>query len=109
MTISVEVIFWRALLGLAAFGLASSFVFLFLAIIAAIRFKRRSESWRRAVLSFFSDQLPPVTIFKPVHGMEERLGENFEGFFQQNYPGYEIIIGSRREKDGGSLLAEGLW
>jgi len=106
MTISVEVIFWRALLGLAAFGLASSFVFLFLAIIAAIRFKRRSESWRRAVLSFSSDQLPPVTIFKPVHGMEERLGENLESFFQQNYPDYEIIIGARSEKDAAILLAE---
>ena len=100
------VIFWRALLGLTAFGLVSSFVFLFLAIIAAIRFKRRSESQRRVVLSFSSDQLPPVTIFKPVHGMEERLEENLESFFQQDYPDYEIIIGARSEKDPAILLAE---
>jgi ceramide glucosyltransferase len=84
----------------------SSFVFLFLAIVAAVRFKRRSETERNAVLSFPSDQLPAVTIFKPVHGMEQRLKENLASFFQQDYPDYEIIIGARNEDDPAILLAE---
>jgi ceramide glucosyltransferase len=102
----VIVFLWRALLGLAAFGLVSSFVFLSLAIIAAIRFKKRSTSGQKDALSFPADQLPPVTIFKPVHGMEERLEENLESFFQQDYPDYEIIIGARSEDDPGILLAK---
>lgn len=100
------VFFWRALLALAAFGLVSSFVFLLLAIVAAIRFKRRSASRQKDALSFPKDQLPPVTIFKPVHGMEERLEENLESFFQQDYPHYEIIIGARSEDDRAILLAK---
>lgn len=102
----MTVLLWRALLGLASFGLVSSFVFLFLVIIAAVRFKKRSEAERRAVLSFPSDQLPPVTIFKPVHGMEQRLEQNLQSFFQQDYPDYEIIIGARSEDDPAILLAE---
>lgn len=106
MTIPVTVIFWRALLALAAFGLVSSFVFLFLAIIAAVRFKRRSALRQKDALSFPADQLPPITIFKPVHGMEERLEQNLESFFQQDYPDYEIIIGARSEDDPAILLAK---
>jgi ceramide glucosyltransferase len=106
MTIAVTVIFWRALLALAAFGLVSSFVFLVLAIIAAIRFKRHSESGQKDALSFPADQLPPVTVFKPVHGMEERLEENLESFFLQDYPNYGIIIGARTEDDPAILLAK---
>src|SRR5579859_3635804 len=106
MTIPVTVIFWRTLLGLAAFGLVSSFVFLFLAIIAAARFKKHSDSGRRDAISFPADQLPPVTIFKPVHGMEERLEQNLESFFQQDYPDYEIMIGARSEDDPAILLAK---
>ena len=102
----MTVIFWRALLGLASFGLVSSFVFLFLVIIAAVRFKRRSEAECQVVLSFPAEQLPPVTIFKPVHGMEERLEQNLESFFQQVYPDYEIIIGARSQDDPAILLAE---
>lgn len=106
MTASLTVLFWRALLGLAAFGLVSSFVFLFLAIVATIRFKRRSTSEQQGALAFPADHLPPVTIFKPVHGMEERLEENLESFFQQDYPDYEIIIGARIEDDPAILLAK---
>jgi ceramide glucosyltransferase len=108
MTISLTLLFWRALLALAAFGLVSSFVFLLLAIIAATWFKKRAESERRHRLSVPADRLPPVTIFKPVHGMEERLEENLESFFQQDYPNYEIIIGARSEDDPAIILAKNI-
>ena len=106
MTIPVTVIFWRALLALAAFGLVSSFVFLFLAIISTIRFKKHSDVGQRDALSFPPDRLPAVSIFKPVHGMEERLEQNLESFFQQDYPNYEIIIGARSEDDPAIVVAK---
>lgn len=102
------VLFWRALLAVAAFGLVSSFVFLLLAIVASVRFKRRSASQQQNALSFPADQLPPVTIFKPVHGMEERLEQNLESFFQQDYPNYEIIIGARSQADPAIILAKNI-
>src|SRR3954469_10048106 len=105
---AVIVLFWRSLLALASFGLVSSFVFLSLAIIAAVRFKKHSDARLKDALSFPADQLPPVTIFKPVHGMEERLEQNLESFFQQDYPDYEIIIGARSEDDPAILLAKNI-
>jgi ceramide glucosyltransferase len=104
----VIVLFWRSLLALASFGLVSSFVFLSLAIIAAVRFKKHSDARLKNALSFPADQLPPVTICKPVHGMEERLEQNLESFFQQDYPDYEIIIGARSEDDPAILLAKNI-
>jgi ceramide glucosyltransferase len=100
------VLFWRILLGVAVVGLLSSSAFLILAIIATVRFRRQADIERRATLSLPSEKLPPVSIFKPVHGMEERLEQNLESFFAQNYPDYEIIIGARSDDDPGILLAE---
>jgi ceramide glucosyltransferase len=57
-------------------------------------------------LTIARDTLPPVTIFKPVHGMEERLEENLESFFEQDYPEYEIIVGARSNDDQGIQLAQ---
>lgn len=108
MTLSFSILFWRVLLGIAAFGLASSSVYLLLVIVATIRFKNRSELERQRTSSARPDQLPPVTIFKPVHGMEERLEENLESFFQQDYPDYEIIIGARSGDDPAIRLAENI-
>src|SRR6266487_1802792 len=88
--------------------MVSSSVSLFLAIIAAVRFKRRSRKYQASVVTISSDQLPPVTIFKPVHGMEERLEENLESFFRQDYPDYEIIIGERSGDDPAVATAEQL-
>jgi ceramide glucosyltransferase len=108
VALTVITLFWRVLLGIAAFGVVSSSVFLFLTIIAAVRFKRRSRNYQTSVLQSSSDLLPPVTIFKPVHGKEERLEQNLESFFQQDYPDYEIIIGARNANDPAIVLAEEL-
>lgn len=108
MELTVITLFWRVLLGIAAFGLVSSSCFLFLTITAAVRFKRQSRKYQTSVLQSPSSQLPPVTIFKPVHGMEERLEQNLESFFQQDYPDFEIIIGARYAEDPAVVLAEDL-
>lgn len=102
------VLFWRVLLGISAFGIVSSTVFLVLVLIAAFRFKRHSEQYRRAALHVDPQSLPAVSIFKPVHGMEERLEQNLASFFEQDYPDYEVIIGARSSDDPAIVLAESL-
>ena len=104
-TLTLTVLFWRALLGIAVFGLFCSFVFLLLVLVAAVRFKKRANADRLSALDFAGD-LPSVTILKPVHGMEERLEENLASFFQQNYPDFEIILGARSAGDPAVGLAE---
>ena len=102
------VLLWRILLGFASFGLASSTVFLVLVVIAAIRFRARAKRAQDSTSINSDDQLPPVSIFKPVHGTEERLEQNLESFFQQEYPTYEIIIGARSADDPAIKVAEQL-
>lgn len=99
------IVFWRVLLGISVLGIFSSTVFLALVIIAAARFKKHSEQYRQSALSASLQALPPVTIFKPVHGMEERLQQNLASFFEQDYPDYEIIIGARSADDPAIVLA----
>lgn len=99
------IVFWRVLLGISVLGIFSSTVFLALVIIAAARFKKHSEQYRQSALSASLQALPPVTIFKPVHGMEGRLQQNLASFFEQDYPDYEIIIGARSADDPAIVLA----
>jgi ceramide glucosyltransferase len=104
----VSILLCRVLLGVSAFGIASSSVFLVLALIAGLRFRTHSERYRREVLSTPSDRLPAVTIFKPLHGMEARLEENLASFFEQDYPDFEVIIGARSADDPAIVVAEKL-
>src|SRR6476646_4425727 len=76
--------------------------------MATVRFKNNSEKFRRLGLSSPAKQFPAVTICKPVHGMEARLEENLEGFFRQDYPDFEIILGAREANDAGLQLAENI-
>lgn len=108
ISVDLTTLIWRVLLAVSAFGIASSSVFLFLVLLAAIRFSRQSVGLRITAQNAPSDKLPPVTIFKPVHGMEARLEENLESFFRQDYPDFEIIIGARSTDDPAILLAEKL-
>ena len=101
------ILLWRALLGIAVFGLICSTIFLVLVLIAAARFKKRADAGRLSVLNYAGD-LPPVTILKPMHGMEERLEQNLESFFQQDYPDFEIILGARSADDPALALADQL-
>lgn len=101
-------IIWRTLLGVSVVGLASSTVFLFLVLIAALRFKKNSQRHKESVFATPAEQFPAVSIFKPVHGMEARLEENLESFFQQDYPDFEIFIGTRNADDPALAIAERL-
>ncbi len=84
-------------LGVALIGTLSSAVFLGLAIVGVIRFRADA----RKQLSSIPDNthLPPVSVLKPVHGLEARLKENIESFFRQDYPDYEILFAADEAND----------
>jgi ceramide glucosyltransferase len=74
---------WRAaILLLAIVPLAYYFV----AIFAAIRFFRRER------VKALPDFKPPISVLKPVHGVDFGTYENFASFCRQNYPDYEILF-----------------
>jgi ceramide glucosyltransferase len=85
---------WRGLLLLAVSGLITSTGYLVLVMIASARFARD----RRKTVPFRCE-FPPVTLLKPLCGMEPGLEQHLTSFFEQHYPSYEIIFGARREDD----------
>jgi ceramide glucosyltransferase len=97
---------WRALLLLALAGTFTSTVYLVLTLVATVRHLRRTRAAQTAATATPTSSLPPVTIFKPVHGMEEQLAANLEGFFQQDYPDYEVIFGVRDAGNPAAKVAE---
>ncbi len=79
----------------ALIGTLSSSIFLLLVLVAAARYCRRAAAQKRAALATPATKLPPVSILKPVHGLEPKLAENLASFFEQDYPEFEIVIGAR--------------
>jgi ceramide glucosyltransferase len=57
------------------------------------------------------EHTPPVTIFKPLKGLDEELEQNLRSFFQLDYPVYQLLFGVADEQDPAiavvrSLMAE---
>jgi ceramide glucosyltransferase len=84
-------------LAMALIGTLSSSVFLGLALLGVIRF--RSDARRQLASIPDKSHLPPVSVLKPVHGLEAQLRENIESFFQQDYPDYEILLAADEADD----------
>jgi ceramide glucosyltransferase len=99
---------WEFLFGISIVGLVTSTIFLALVLVATFRFKRNSALNRREALSIDPRSLPPASIFKPVHGMEDKLEENLRSFFEQDYPDFEIFIGARNADDPAIAVARKL-
>jgi ceramide glucosyltransferase len=97
---------WRALLLLALAGSFTSTIYLVLTLVATARYLRRARAAQAAVSVVPTASLPPVTIFKPVHGAEEQLAANLESFFLLEYPSYELIFGVRHADDPAARVVE---
>ncbi len=92
----IALILYFALI-VALIGTVSSVVFLALAILGVVRF--RADARRQFSSAAAGSQLPPVSILKPVHGLEAQLKENIESFFRQDYPSYEILFAADQADD----------
>jgi len=78
-----ELPIWR--IGLLVLAVAPLAYYL-VAIFAAVRFFRGRQRRRTAEFA------PPVSLLKPVHGVDFASRINFESFCGQNYPEYEILF-----------------
>jgi ceramide glucosyltransferase len=76
------------LLGAVAIIAVVSTVFSFLSLVWVTR--------RRRDLPDFT---PPITIFKPLKGVDEGLEQNLRTFFQLDYPVYQLLFGVAEAND----------
>jgi len=67
---------------------AIPFIYYVIAIYSTWRFFRVSSKQNATAPSF----TPPVSILKPVRGLDPDAYENFASFCQQDYPEYEIVF-----------------
>ncbi len=86
-------------LGVGLFGLFTSTVYTVMAMIAVMRFSRRTHYHPRGSYQ------PPVSLLKPVHGAEPGLEAHLATFFEQDYPQYEILFCARQLDDAGLAIA----
>ena len=98
-------VFSRIGILLAVVGLLSSTIYLGMVIVAAGRYRRRAREQQRAADATPQSALPPVTVLKPVHGLEPRLAENLASFFEQDYPDFEVVVGARDESNAALKVA----
>jgi ceramide glucosyltransferase len=84
-------------LAVAVVGTLSSGVFLGLVLLGVIRFRSDTQQQFHSISR--DAHLPPVSVLKPVHGLEAQLKENIESFFRQDYPNYEILFAADEAND----------
>lgn len=73
-----------AILAVCVFFIVAACAYLLLAIVAALRFRATPEPP--------ADFTPPVSILKPLHGLDRDLYDLLAGFCRQDYPKYELLF-----------------
>jgi ceramide glucosyltransferase len=94
-------LFSRIVFTVAVTGTVTSTIYCLLVLVGAVRFGLRKRREDRLPQSF----LPPVSVLKPLHGMEPDLEENLTRFFELDYPEFELLFCARREEDAGLSMA----
>jgi ceramide glucosyltransferase len=89
---------WLAWLFLAL-GLGAA-AFSLLVVVAALSYLRV----RRPP----ADRFEPISIFKPLAGLDDGLEENLRSFFRQDYPEFELLFAVRNPADPAAALVEKL-
>jgi ceramide glucosyltransferase len=78
-----------------------SLVYCVLTVVAALKY--------RAVRPLPGiDGEPPISILKPLAGVDEGLEDNLRTFFEQKYPSFEILFAVRSATDPAIEVADGL-
>src|SRR5580765_2725500 len=91
----------------AALGTLSSLGFYLLSgcgIANFLRYRRR----RRASVSLSETQLPPVSILKPLKGIDPQIWEAFCSHSEQDYPEFQLIFGVSDPNDPAIALVRKL-
>lgn len=78
-------------------AVAGSTAYSCLALCAVVRFLRERRRTSRPDRS--KDYTPPVSLLKPLYGLDRELRENLESFCRQDYAAYEILFSVREESD----------
>ncbi len=81
----------RILASISALVLCGAIVYSFLQIVAAIRYL--------AVHTPVLQSWEPISILKPLAGLDLGLESNLRTFFEQDYPSFEILFAVRTESD----------
>ncbi len=97
---------WYALMLLAVIGTIASTVFLAMVLAAKRKFRAELAERRRTTPPLAV--APGVTLLKPVYGVEPRMEENLRGFFQLDYPNYELVFGCRGPEEPALAVVERL-
>jgi ceramide glucosyltransferase len=92
----------RTMCYVALTGTMTSAIYCLLVLAGAVRFAVRKRREDRLPLEF----LPPVSVLKPLHGLEPDLEENLSRFFELDYPEFELIFCARHAEDAGLCLAQ---
>jgi ceramide glucosyltransferase len=71
---------------------AAPFVYYAVAIVAAGKFFRAKPPGRQNSTETSSDFTPPVSILKPIRGLDRETYENYASFCRQDYSEYEILF-----------------
>lgn len=61
--------------------------------------------WRLPRRKLHTPSQPPVTVLKPLCGLEPDLYERLRSFCQQDYPQFEIVFGVRDQADPACSVA----
>jgi ceramide glucosyltransferase len=66
-----------------------------LCVLAVVRLRTRKPPALGAVFK----EWPPVTVLKPVYGLEKNLRENLRSVCLQDYPEYQVVFSVQRRND----------
>ncbi len=83
---------------------AIPFIYYWIALFSVWRFFRRSAPRGAADHGY----VPPVSILKPIRGLDPGAYENFASFCKQDYPDYEIVFCVGEEDDPAVPILEKL-
>jgi ceramide glucosyltransferase len=79
---------------------AGSIVCAALTVLAALRYRAVRPTERAGG--------PPISVLKPLSGIDDGLEDNLRSFFEQDYPAFEILFAVRNPKDPAVAVVERL-